>query len=495
MGCPPILFRFLFFLPLFFNVVYAQEPPPPPMRIFQWKFSNAGLGFELPSCQTFGIVVSPYQGSDPSNQTQVPPFYMLGHEVGGISKLTLIGDDPSSLSWTVDHPVGTRLLLNVVDAQGSSGGIPLQPYTVVDGQNTNCIQLKNDTSFTVTSNITNNANLNTCDPWGLRIKGGAKPYNLTFAQLNSPNITNATIPATDDGYTYINRANPGGLLLVSVSDVTGRWASGTPFVVPSGSTDINCVGLVSTPGNATQLDQAQHEAEEAAAERSRSHKRAAIIAGVLVPVLVLLIGAGAIYYIRRRRLRQLREINMGPLDTSPKPFTDEGQVLSVNSFLDSRPNTSPRTPKTPPGPPGLGHGTQNSMSHTGSESFDPYSMTESIAAGSSTRPNSSSSAGRPGFTTFPSTSVLRPGGKAAEAAMSRSDFSGTNGSQTYGESHLLLDSNNGWPSGSTSQNAQSTVIQSPDNQGEYIIQHRDGGGVVRELPPPYADRISRQAST
>jgi len=238
------------------------------------------------------------------------------------------------------------------------------------------------------------------------------------------------------------------------------------------------------------LDQAQQEAEEAA-ERSRSRKRTAIIAGVLVPVLVLLIiGGGIAYYLWRRKRGQLREINMGPLDTTPKPFIDEGQVLSINSFLDTHSDASPRSPKTPPGaPPGLGHGGQNSLSLTGSEPFDPYSMTDSTAT-SSTRPNSGSSTGRPGFTSFPSTSVRRPGGKAAEAGMNRSpnsDLLSTSGTQTNGSSSSAP--------GSTTQLAPSTIIQSSDNQGEYIIQHRDGGGVVRELPPPYADRISRQAST
>ncbi|KAF5350917.1 hypothetical protein D9758_010497 [Tetrapyrgos nigripes] len=470
MECPAILFKFLFYF-LFFASANAQDGLPP-MRIFQWKFSNAGLGFELPSCIPLSITLSPF---NPSNVTHgIPPFYMLGHEVGGTPRLTHIGDNESSLSWTVDHPVGTQLMLNVVDAQGSSGGIPPQLYTVVNGQTTNCIQSGNDTSFTVTSNITMGAELNACAPWGLRIKGGVKPYNLTFAQLNSPNITNLTmVPPNADGYTYIQRGNPDHLLLVSVSDFTGRWAFGSPVINPLGVSD--CVGLVSSSGNATELDQAQKEAEDAAA-RNKSNRKTAIIAGVLVPVLALLIGGGIIaFYIRRRRHRMAKEINMGPLDTIPKPFIDEGQILSINSFLDTHSNTSPRTPKTPPGPPGLvGHTVQNSVAS--SEPFDPYNTTEH----SSTRPNSSSSSGRPGFNSFPSSSVRRPSanGKAAEAAMSRSARSDVSNPSTSQAGPSLP--------------PNTTLIPSPDGDGEYIIQHRDGGGVVRELPPPYADRSLAQ---
>jgi hypothetical protein len=104
------------------------------------------LGFELPSCQSLGIALMPYNVSIETHGT--PPFYMLGHEVGGTSRMTHIGDNETSLVWTVDHPVGTyayayctplnphefigtQLMLNVVDAQGSSGGIPPQLFTVV----------------------------------------------------------------------------------------------------------------------------------------------------------------------------------------------------------------------------------------------------------------------------------------------------------------------------------------------------------------------------
>jgi hypothetical protein len=59
------------------------------------------------------------------------------------------------------------------------------------------------------------------------------------------------------------------------------------------------------------------------------------------------------------------------------------------------------------------------------------------------QPNRPGSSGRPGFSSFPAAPVRRS--KAAEAA-----------------------------------------AEAPED--EVVIQHQDGGAVVRELPPPYADR-------
>ena len=61
--------------------------------------------------------------------------------------------------------------------------------------------------FILTSNSTSDT-INTCDPWGLRIKGGNKPYNVTFMQINSPIVTNVTMGPNDDGYTYRMRGDP-----------------------------------------------------------------------------------------------------------------------------------------------------------------------------------------------------------------------------------------------------------------------------------------------
>lgn len=107
------------------------------------------LGPQLPSCQSFGITVEPVNATNITHG--IPPFYMVAWEIGGTPRTTLLGLNETSLSWTVDHPVGewrlrlsvlhfpfiisslwtgASLMLNVVDSQGNGGGVPPQAYTV-----------------------------------------------------------------------------------------------------------------------------------------------------------------------------------------------------------------------------------------------------------------------------------------------------------------------------------------------------------------------------
>ena len=65
--------------------------------------------------------------------------------------------------------------------------------------------------MSVNPNVTDT--LTTCQPWGLTIKGGQKPYFIVLSALNSPVITNATMGAGDDVYTWPNRADPGGQIM------------------------------------------------------------------------------------------------------------------------------------------------------------------------------------------------------------------------------------------------------------------------------------------
>ncbi|KAJ7509245.1 hypothetical protein B0H11DRAFT_1670978, partial [Mycena galericulata] len=181
----------------------------------------------LPSCQDLPMTV------DAITAHGVPPFYMMAFAVVGIPSTTFIGTKESNLSWTVTHPIGTQLLLGVVDSQGNSGGIDAPLYTVTEGTTTQCIpQTANQTSFTITANVTDV--LNTCQPWGLTIEGGTPPYHITLAAKNFPVIANFTLSLNDSAYTYINRAPPGTQMLAAASDANGLWAMGSPFVNTQG---------------------------------------------------------------------------------------------------------------------------------------------------------------------------------------------------------------------------------------------------------------------
>lgn len=236
-----------------------------------------------------------------NNTSGVPPYYMIAFATGGTPSTTLIGTNNRTLSWTVTEPVGTQLMLSVVDSTGSAGGIPPQLFHVIAGQTTQCVIAPPTTpEFTVTSNVTDG--LTTCQPWGLSVKGGLPPYNLTLAAVNSPIVTNVTLPFGDDHFTYINRADPGTQLLAAVSDFTGRWATGTPILPTKGSTDTDCVGLVSSSGNSTII-QEQQEAAASAAGLKEQKKKTSIIVGVSVSLGTLLFFGGltAIVFLLRRR--------------------------------------------------------------------------------------------------------------------------------------------------------------------------------------------------
>lgn len=63
----------------------------------------------------------------------------------------------------------------------------------------------------VHSNVT--TAINTCDPWGLTVTGGVKPYNISLAAIRAPVVTNVTMGPGDDVLVYVDRADPGSQIL------------------------------------------------------------------------------------------------------------------------------------------------------------------------------------------------------------------------------------------------------------------------------------------
>ncbi|KAF8874515.1 hypothetical protein CPB84DRAFT_575574 [Gymnopilus junonius] len=179
--------------------------------LFQWGFTNEALSTSIPTCLPLGIVVK--SANVTTNATSgTPPYYMISFAVDATPVTTFIGTDENNLKWTVTQPVGSHLVLSVVDANGSAGGVPPQILTVIPGQTTNCVVTPQTTpAFTVTVNVTDK--LTTCQPWGLTVEGGAPPYNVTLLQPNSPVVTNVTMPFGLDTFTFIDRANPSSQLV------------------------------------------------------------------------------------------------------------------------------------------------------------------------------------------------------------------------------------------------------------------------------------------
>ncbi|KZP02863.1 hypothetical protein FIBSPDRAFT_663744, partial [Athelia psychrophila] len=118
----------------------------------------------------------------------VPPYYMIAYESGGIPTTTNIGTNATNLSWQAGYGIA------MVDASGSSGGVPAYLYN-------------RNTTLRIYANVTKD--LQTCDPWGLQIVGGVPPYNITSTAPGSGTWTNISLPQGFDVFTYINRGSPG----------------------------------------------------------------------------------------------------------------------------------------------------------------------------------------------------------------------------------------------------------------------------------------------
>ncbi|PPQ90492.1 hypothetical protein CVT25_014775 [Psilocybe cyanescens] len=449
---------------------------------FQWQFANGALASSIPSCITLGIIVKPF---DPTTNATlgVPPYYMISFAVGSTPQTAFIGTDANNLSWTVTHPAGSRLILSVVDSTGSAGGIAQQIFNVVAGQSPQCvIPPSTGPAFTVTANVT--TDLTTCQPWGLTVKGGVPPYVVTLVEVNSPIVTNVTMPNGLDRFTYIDRADPNSSLIAGISDLTGRWASGTPLVSTKGSADVTCVGLSSSSGNATLIQQEQDAANASVQAAKRRHST--VIGAVVTLLLLLAIGVVAVVFFRVRKRK--REDQAELAEAKPHQYVEtqtEVRMLSITNCLDppnqKRNQTQPASRKA-----AIMAEMQNiQTSGNGARQNRPSSLSRSSPAsatalfssagegldrsGSATvainDSRSPSRTSNPGFARFPATSI-RQSGKLLESnvLMARSS-----------ESEYL---GSGLPAA-----------------GEVVFQHQDAG-VVRELPPPYADRLRRsQASS
>lgn len=125
-------------------------------------------------------------------------------------------------------------MLTILDSQQSTGGVSPTIYNVtganipsvmyhaltlivfLGGMDRSCLPaISSDMQPPVIPSIISNltGTVETCQPWGLTISGGAKPYQIVLSALQSTTITNSSMGTDDDVFTYIDRADPNELLM------------------------------------------------------------------------------------------------------------------------------------------------------------------------------------------------------------------------------------------------------------------------------------------
>lgn len=492
-----ILAAFALFLAHFILPCAAQ------VHGFQWKFGNNFILTELQECQTLPIIVQSI--TNDTSAVGVPPYYVVAFEPGGVPTTQNVGNSSGNLSWLVDHAAGVTLMLTMIDSNGSTGGIPINFYNVTTGGTNTCHPTPNRANLaTVTPNVTDH--LTTCDPWGLTISGGTKPYTVVLSALNSPVITNVTMGPNDDVFTFPDRADPNTELMASVVDASGQWGVSSLTVHTQGKNDTSCIGRVSSSKTTAQIaaeKAAREAAAKAAAARHRRNLIIEIVLGTTIPILLIAIAAAA--YWRRRKLLNDRDRGIWdgqdtiarafnpPVVVSAEDHTNEmREVGSIGSPSVSDSKLSP-------------YGTSNNQSSLPLLQSDPLTPTSADAGWTSlsSRPSYSSAGAVSSSRTGDSAARTR---KALEARMESARQRGNPSHQTSNPSLRSLPSpqrnHPGLPPGALppltpgglSPGGVSVVPLDPDVQPDIIIQHRDGGGstVVQELPPPYADRGQRR---
>ncbi|GJE96427.1 hypothetical protein PsYK624_126240 [Phanerochaete sordida] len=498
---------------------------------FRWDWGvNPPPPSTLPECNTFQVVVTPLNGSQPS-----PPYYMVALEASGISTTSNIGTDPADLWWQANHKNGQSVMLAVVDSTGATGGVSSTFWTMSGGDDTSCTSGLKSSAAAITANVT--TQLNTCDAWGLTVVGGESPFTIVLAQPGSSVLTVVSLSQGYDLLTYINRATPGEPLMAAVYDATGLWGKSSPAVDPTGGIQVDCGSAITVQGNslnstqsgingtaiAVPLPTGTSVAALPTATAASDHVSLGVPVGVGVGVGVPVIAVAAvllfIFCLKRRRPQG----GAATIDRYEQPYPSMGYIQGAvttpythstksPTFTESRmPSTytdtapafrgfpEPMTPNTPSyGFPELMTTTAPSRSSAFSE---PYSQARSLtptqlsdaplpmpAAAQDEQPRV------PGDFNPYNAAVALVG--AAPAVFSQDEkLRAANDRMNESRSTSSKDSTGLQPS-PTYRSAASPLVAGPSRVPEEIfVQHRDSGIPARDLPPPYAGSALSRATT
>ncbi|KAE9402413.1 hypothetical protein BT96DRAFT_1017651 [Gymnopus androsaceus JB14] len=347
----------------------------------------------------------------------------------GTPRIYPLGLNTSDLTWQMDYEAGTLIALQVIDADGNTGGVDSVIYTSTGGSTTDCVVSDISSNFTVSNNVTIPSNLSTCDPWGVTVEGGSYPYTFSILSTNSLVVNNITTTSADqDMLVWINRADPNGILFAAASDSTGKYAYATSSAVyTEGSSYFACAGLQSTLTSSNSSDSVSNSTSGPVASPVRSEFRGSglsttKIIAIVVPIAAILIAfLGLFLFCRRRRASRMQgSFKKNSKDEYiPRPFQQHNYSDSTGLALLANHNRS-----------------------NSEDFYDPYSG--HFAA------------------SFPSLDNAR-------ASPSPQPPRGADSIQQ--DRPITLNES-----------------QCPPYQSEIVVQHHDGGAtLVREIPPPYGE--------
>lgn len=417
------------------------------------------------------------------------------------------------------------------DANGDFSGFPNQYYNVVAGQSTACMPSLPTSIPKLEPNISN-ADLQTCQPWGMTVSGGVPPYSVTLAVLGAPVFTNVTATTDFDRFTYINRADPGSEMIATVQDSTGQFGIGTPPVFTKGSRDILCPGLVTSWRPADKVAAEQDKLEKHIMAQQAAERTKTIVGSVVGAFIGIVAIAGFAFCWWRRRRELFRKVE----PAKEKDSTAAGPTLEASSDGDVEKGSMrllvdpaapvhdevPRTivqdvfPRSFPPPVSLASSSPDSTPISGHNPL--HNIKTSNDRSSQETAASPFMAGHPTLApstpspVFNSTSPILPGTRAHRKALEAADqrraeaereaSASAPGPSGVGRSVSLSTPATAPGAGVSLQRSASAMATLPSIQDDennraetIVIQHQDAGlppPVVVELPPAYCPRIREE---
>ncbi|PPQ75378.1 hypothetical protein CVT26_015510 [Gymnopilus dilepis] len=305
---------YLFFLTLFILQLLSSAQS---VNSFQWSLaassivkSSQTVG-ELIACDAVAIIVN---GNGTLSDGQ-GPYYMTAYALGGAPRTTFIGSG-GNLEWTVDQPVGSKVVLSIVDSEGNLGNSQESRIFTVTGGSKQCDTTTPGSNFTVRARGMSPRKLAACRPWEIQWSGGTAPYTVTLMAFEQSGLKMMKFMRVNETkFTFINTFNPNSLLIGN----NEQWASGTPSIkTKNKTTNTSCQGRQDHAGPLTHADFVNTTLLSANSPRSDAERRTIIALSITLALLISLV-CGIIAYRKWRQRRDTEESFTIPMPYS-EPF-------------------------------------------------------------------------------------------------------------------------------------------------------------------------------